>query len=73
MPFIAPGSYSRADLDSAGARLSHGLGTPADLRMLDNWRGSHLYVINSFQSTLRARRKRSTSTRSVCPSRCAIS
>lgn len=58
MPFIAPGKYSKGALDRAGERIRDGQAQPADVLMLDNWRASHLYVLNTFQSSLRARRKR---------------
>ena len=58
MPFIEPGGYTRGALDRAGERIRLGTPTVADLAILDNWRAAHLYVINTFQSSLRARRKR---------------
>lgn len=58
VPFVEPGQYTRGELDRAGERIRAGNAGPADLSMLDNWRASHLYVINTFQSTLRARRSR---------------
>jgi putative GTP pyrophosphokinase len=59
MAFVQPAGYSKGALDRAGERIRAGEGTGADLSMLDNWRASHLYVINTFQSSLRFRRKRS--------------
>lgn len=58
MPFVEPGNYSKAALDRAGERIRNGAGTADDLAKLDNWRASHLYVLNTFQSSLRARRAR---------------
>lgn len=58
MPFVEPGKYSRGELDRAGERIRSGGNAPNDLAMLDNWRAAHLYVINTFQSSLRARRSR---------------
>jgi len=58
VPFVEPGNYTRGELDRAGERIRAGHPGPADLLLLDNWRASHLYVINTFQSTLRARRSR---------------
>ena len=58
MPFVEPGNYSKGELDRAGDRIRAGQGTVADLGVLDNWRAAHLYVINTFQSSLRARRSR---------------
>ncbi len=58
MPFVEPGGYSKGDLDRAGQRIRMDAGTPDDLALLDNWRASHLYVINTFQASLRLRRTR---------------
>lgn len=58
MPFVEPGGYSKADLDRAGERIRLGNGDSNDLGLLDNWRTSHLYVLNTFQSSLRSRRTR---------------
>lgn len=58
MPFVEPGAYSRGELDRAGDRIRLKTQTSSDLVMLDNWRAAHLYVINTFQSSLRARRSR---------------
>ncbi len=58
MPFVAPGGYTKGELDRAGERIRAGQASPGDLPMLDNWRASHLYVINTFQAALRARRTR---------------
>ena len=58
MPFVEPGKYSRGELDRAGERIRLGKNSQSDIAMLDNWRASHLYVINTFQSSLRARRSR---------------
>lgn len=61
MPFVSPGSYSKAELDRAGNRIRAGSHSLADLSMLENWRAAHLYVINTFQASLRLRRNRSLS------------
>ncbi|MBA4792265.1 MAG: RelA/SpoT domain-containing protein [Phenylobacterium sp.] len=58
MPFVEPGAYSKGQLDRAGERIRSGSGTPNDMALLDNWRASHLYVLNTFQSSLRFRRSR---------------
>jgi ppGpp synthetase/RelA/SpoT-type nucleotidyltranferase len=58
MPFVAPGNYSKGRLDRAGEDIREGKGSAEDFAILDNWRASHLYVINTFQSSLRSRRKR---------------
>jgi putative GTP pyrophosphokinase len=58
LAFVEPGKYSRGELDRAGERIRAGAATQTDLIMLDNWRAAHLYVINTFQSSLRSRRSR---------------
>lgn len=58
MAFIRPGDYSKSRLDQAGSRIRNGNSDQTDLDMLENWRASHLYVINTFQSALRGRRRR---------------
>jgi putative GTP pyrophosphokinase len=58
MAYVSPGNYTKGALDRAGVALRDGRGTLADLSMLENWRASHLYVINTFQSSLRSRRRR---------------
>lgn len=59
MPFVEPGKYSKGELDRAGERIRTGTNSQDDLFLLNNWRASHLYVINTFQSSLRTRRTRS--------------
>jgi ppGpp synthetase/RelA/SpoT-type nucleotidyltranferase len=59
MPFVEPGNYTKGELDRAGNRLREnqfGVSASDDLVMLENWRASHLYVINTFQAFLRSRR-----------------
>ncbi|WP_454813270.1 RelA/SpoT domain-containing protein [Labrys neptuniae] len=58
MPFVEPGGYSRGELDRVGNRIREGVAGSEDLRILDNWRASHLYVLNTFQASLRTRRSR---------------
>jgi ppGpp synthetase/RelA/SpoT-type nucleotidyltranferase len=58
MPFVSPGNYSKGELDRAGERFRAGNPTFNDTLLLENWRASHLYVINTFQSALRTRRKK---------------
>jgi putative GTP pyrophosphokinase len=65
LPFIEPGNYSKGELDRAGERLRLGRATANDLAILDNWRAAHLYVINTFQSSLRARRNRIVTEKSI--------
>jgi putative GTP pyrophosphokinase len=58
VPFVSPGKYSKATLDRAGESIRQNGGTLDDILMLENWRASHLHVINTFQSSLRQRKKR---------------
>lgn len=58
MPFVSPGSYSKADLDRAGELIRKGQHGLNDIAILENWRASHLHVINTFQSALRQRKQR---------------
>lgn len=57
MAFTAPPN-SRRQVDLAGDRIRSGTSTAADVTLLEQWRASHLYVINTFQSRLRDRRRR---------------
>lgn len=57
MTFIQP-AFSREQVKKAGARLRDGLIDPNDVEILENWRASHLYVLNTFQANLRTRAKR---------------
>ena len=61
MPFVVPGNFSRGELDRAGDRFRLDNQTLSDTLILENWRASHLYVINTFQSALRSRKKRQNS------------
>lgn len=56
MAFVEPGNYSKTELKRIGQRIREGNFQSDDLHILDNWRASHLYIINTFQSTLRRRR-----------------
>lgn len=54
--YIQP-RYTPNRVKTAGKRLREGTDTAEDNEVLDNWRASHLYVINTFQASLRARAK----------------
>ena len=53
--------YSKSQVNRAGAILVSNNSTPKEvswaLTVLSNWRGSHIYPINTFNSTLRTRLK----------------
>lgn len=57
MGYVRPPDCSRAELDRVGDRFRNGSETSADAEVLDAWRASHLYVINTFQAWLRSRRR----------------
>lgn len=57
MAYVSPGGYSKGALDRAGEAFREQRATLKDLSMLENWRAAHLYVINTFQSSLRSRRR----------------
>jgi GTP pyrophosphokinase len=56
--FVAPRN-SKNSVNKAGAAIAQGNLTPDDLAVVENWRASHAYVINTFQANLR-RRSRGT-------------
>ncbi|MEQ8406524.1 MAG: RelA/SpoT domain-containing protein [Oceanicaulis sp.] len=49
--------YSKGQINRAGAAFRSGEYTVADLSVLENWRASHAYIINTFQANLRRRAK----------------
>lgn len=58
MAFSQP-RYSRRKIDEAGEAARAGRDNFNDMLVLENWRASHLYIINTFQANLRARKKKS--------------
>ncbi|MEO9962067.1 MAG: hypothetical protein ABJF07_17380, partial [Nisaea sp.] len=54
--FIKP-NYSSSRVKAAGKRFRKGEPTLEDAMVLDNWRASHSYVLNTFQANLRLRAK----------------
>jgi len=56
--FVHP-RYTRKQVTKAGARFALNQGLPEDPFILENWRASHAWVINTFQVNLR-RRSRNT-------------
>jgi ppGpp synthetase/RelA/SpoT-type nucleotidyltranferase len=55
-------SYSRSQVDRAGVCLAKRVGTPEDIghavEVMNNWRASHSYPLNTFQMTLRNRARK---------------
>jgi len=56
MAFIAP-VFSRGEVDRSGNLLRENTKELKPHLVLENWRASHLYIINTFQANLRNRRK----------------
>lgn len=50
-----PPTVTRKQISKAGKRIGAGIGTAEDLALLEQWRASHAYVINTFQANLRLR------------------
>lgn len=52
--WVAP-DFSKSRVSKAGNAISTGTETAEDIEVLENWRASHAYVLNTFQSNLRQR------------------
>ena len=50
--FVRP-NYSKSRVRSAGKRIVKGLANPEDGAVLENFRGSHAYILNTFQANIR--------------------
>ncbi len=55
MPAFTEPSYTRSRVVAAGKRVRDHRLTAEDSVVIDNWRASHAYVLNIFQTTLRQR------------------
>ena len=44
---------SKRQVNKAGDRIRAGMHTDKDVRIVENWRASHAYVLNTFQANLR--------------------
>src|SRR5262245_48407140 len=55
MPFADPTAYTKGQINRAGDQVRNGEATPAALTIIDNWRASHAYILNTFQAMLRNR------------------
>lgn len=51
---IAP-KYSRSRVTKAGDNIRANTATDEDMKVLENWRASHVHVVNTFQANLRRR------------------
>ncbi|MFP5239575.1 MAG: RelA/SpoT domain-containing protein [Acidobacteriota bacterium] len=47
--------YTRSRVNSAGKRIRDDRYTASDISVVENWRASHAYVLNTFQANLRQR------------------
>ena len=48
-----PQKYSKSAVTRAGAALANRVGTAEDRDVVNNWRNSHAYILNTFQANLR--------------------
>ncbi|KAA2230525.1 RelA/SpoT domain-containing protein [Pseudomonas brenneri] len=48
-----PKKYSKGAVSRAGTKLSVGQGAAEDREIVNNWRNSHAYILNTFQANLR--------------------
>lgn len=46
-------TYSKKRVSKAGNAVRQGVESPEDVDVIENWRASHNYVLNTFQATLR--------------------
>jgi hypothetical protein len=58
MAFADPTSYSKGQINRAGAAVRARTYTDDDLELINRWRASHAYILNTFQATLRNRTRR---------------
>lgn len=58
MAFPEP-PQSKSSIRKAGKRIAEGIETPDDIALVDQWRASHGYALNTFQANLRQRILRS--------------
>lgn len=54
MAFVKP-AYPKGRVNRAGIEVRNKNPSAADMEVLDNWRASHKYILNTFQATLRNR------------------
>jgi putative GTP pyrophosphokinase len=55
MPFADPTAYSKGQINRAGDDVRGGAPSDESLEIINNWRASHAYILNTFQATLRNR------------------
>lgn len=52
--WVSP-KFSKNRVNRAGKAIGEGNASPEDIEVMENWRASHAYVLNTFQATLRNR------------------
>ena len=52
--WVSP-KFSKSRVNKAGHAIGSGTATPQDIEVMENWRASHAYILNTFQATLRNR------------------
>lgn len=52
--------FSKSRVNRAGNAIGSGDPSPEDIEVMENWRASHAYVLNTFQATLRNRTRDTT-------------
>lgn len=57
--WVAP-RHSKIRVNKAGRAIGLGDATLEDIQVVENWRASHAYILNTFQATLRNRTREST-------------
>ncbi|MDO7843272.1 RelA/SpoT domain-containing protein [Sphingomonas immobilis] len=57
--WVSP-KFSKNRVNRAGRAIGEGNPTPEDIEVMENWRASHAYVLNTFQATLRNRSRETT-------------
>lgn len=55
MAFADPTAYSKGQINRAGDDARTGNPSEESLQIINNWRASHAYILNTFQATLRNR------------------
>lgn len=55
MPFADPTAYSKGQINRAGNEARAGNPSNEAMDIINNWRASHAYILNTFQATLRNR------------------
>lgn len=57
--WVSP-KFSKSRVNRAGRAIGAGEASPEDIEVMENWRASHAYVLNTFQATLRNRSRDSS-------------